>query len=395
MRPISAEVNALLSACRLVVNDGCADEFRDMASRVTNWDSMLAGAQRHAVVPLLFHALDHAGPMVAPCPIRDEAREQFERNALRNLELASRLSDILRALDAAGVAAMPIKGPLLALSAYGDITLREFLDLDLVVREGDRDRALAVLRDASYRNALPIGSGSRAALLAADYHLQLVHDAHGVVVELHWALGRGYFRGYLDSSWAWHNAHTISVFGRPVHTLSPEALLVYLCVHGAKHMWSQLNWICDVAALLHAEPRIDGSHVFALARATGTWRMVRLGLVIAADLLSAKPPADLPPGWDNDATTINLATRVRQLLCEPGTSSSAGDALAFQLGIRDRRLDRLSLWAHLVISPRVADVTAVSFPPKLRSLYHVLRPLRLLSKQSRAWVGRAEAKWRS
>ena len=122
--------------------------------------------------------------------------------------------------------------------------------------------------------------------------------------------------------------------------------------------------------------------------------MVRLGLVIAADLLSAKPPADLPPGWDNDATTINLATRVRQLLCEPGTSSSAGDALAFQLGIRDRRLDRLSLWAHLVISPRVADVTAVSFPPKLRSLYHVLRPLRLLSKQSRAWVGRAEAKWR-
>lgn len=389
-------MNALLSACRLVVNDGCADEFRDMASRVTNWDSVLAGAQRNAVVPLLFHALDHAGPLVAPCRIRDEARQQFERNALRNLELASRLSDILCALDAAGVAAMPVKGPLLALSAYGDITLREFLDLDLVVREGDRDRAIAVLRDVGYRDALPIGSGSRAALLAADYHLQLVHDAHGVVVELHWALGRGYFRGYLDSSWAWRNALTISVFGRLVHTLSPEALLVYLCVHGAKHMWSQLNWICDVAALLHSEPRIDGRHVFALARAAGTWRMVRLGLVTAADLLSAEPPGNLPAGRDNDAITVDLAKRVSQALCEPAANSSAAEALAFQLSIRDKRLDRLSLWAHLLVSPRVADVTAVSFPPKLRSLYYVLRPLRLLSKRSRTWVDRAEAtKWRS
>jgi putative nucleotidyltransferase-like protein len=44
--------------------------------------------------------------------------------------------------------------------------------------------------------------------------------------------------------------------GQTVMTLSPEDLLVYLCAHGAKHVWEKLIWIVDVAGLInrHSDP---------------------------------------------------------------------------------------------------------------------------------------------
>jgi len=393
-RMLSAETSLLLTACRAALGQNCKGALCATAAEVADWDVVLAAAQRHAVVPLLHRALNGPSAAVVPPHVAHELQQLFERNVLRNLALTGHLVALLDEFECAGVPVLPIKGPLLAISAYGDVTMRAFLDLDIVVRVCDRGRALAVLHDAGYRVTLPIEGGAQTALLAADYHLQLVHDDHAVALELHWALGRGYGRGYLSGSWAWRNACTIPVLGRVLHSLSPQALLVYLCAHGAKHMWSQLNWICDVAALLHSGSPMSGEEILALARATGTWRMVRLGIVLASELLSAELPSNLPQGWDDDLAVNKLAERAVGLLFEPGASHDGNAVLSFQLAVRDGWRDRLGLWTHVLVSPRVADVTAISLPPALHSLYHALRPLRLLSKHSRKWVGRTEAKWR-
>ena len=40
---------------------------------------------------------------------------------------------------------VPVKGPVLASTAYGDIAMREFVDLDILVRPSDVASAMTIL----------------------------------------------------------------------------------------------------------------------------------------------------------------------------------------------------------------------------------------------------------
>ena len=78
-----------------------------------------------------------------PFPKRS-ARTSGRRRTLR-LDAASslpeRLVGILDQLEAVGISAMPIKGPVLALRAYGSVVRRWFFDLDILVHRVDLSRA--------------------------------------------------------------------------------------------------------------------------------------------------------------------------------------------------------------------------------------------------------------
>ena len=88
---------------------------------------------------------------------------------------------VVQMLAERGIAAMPIKGPLLAVAAHGDIGLREAADIDLLVAPDDLDAAVEALtaegftrpRDPRRRNGLP------------DLHFALAHPELARV-ELHW-----------------------------------------------------------------------------------------------------------------------------------------------------------------------------------------------------------------
>src|SRR3712207_8653927 len=51
----------------------------------------------------------------------------------------------------------------------------------------------------------------------------------------------------------------------PRSTLFPYTTLfrslLILCVHGTKHIWGRLSWICDVAELLRTQPDMDWEYV--------------------------------------------------------------------------------------------------------------------------------------
>ena len=68
-------------------------------------------------------------------------------------------------------------------------------------------------------------------------------------------------------SWmGWESLRTVTLAGRRVHTLAPEPLLLFLCSHGAKHMFERLGWICDVARFLIVTPDLDWPAILTAAR---------------------------------------------------------------------------------------------------------------------------------
>ncbi len=96
-----------------------------------------------------------------------------------------------------------------------------------------------------------------------------------------------------------------------------------LCAHGAKHGWTRLVWICDVAAIVANHPDLDWAVVVDEARRLGIERMLRIGLPLARDLVGCGVPGAV---WrlPDDRTTTRLAHEVRdRLLAERDAGHSA------------------------------------------------------------------------
>lgn len=309
---------------------------------------------------------------------------RFDRNALRNVFLARHLAELLRRLARDGVRAMPIKGPVLAIAAYGDLALREFGDLDIVVHPRDFDRARSLLGAWGYRPESELTSAGERALRASDHHIPLVSGDGQVKVELHWSLGRG--RLGRDDEWVWSNVRPVTVLGMELPALSESALLVYLCAHGAAHGWRNLGWIRDVAGVLlsASEGKLrDAPELAAAARAR---RRLALGVALAHELLGAPIPEGLEHLRGHKASDYRAVRRlmdeVRAALPVDDEPTALG-SLSFQCRTRDTLRGRAGYCLRVMAAPHVADVEWVSLPRPLRWVYYLARPARLVAKRVR------------
>jgi hypothetical protein len=174
---------------------------------------------------------------------------------------------------------------------------------------------------------------------------------------------------------------SLTLGGTEMPMLPPGCLLLLLCAHGAKHRWWQLRWICDIAEYLRRQPELDCPAILALARRTGNERVLRLGLLLAHDLLGCAAPAEIVQRARADRVVVSLAHEVRTTLglpCEP--TAMRLDNLLFHIRAKEHLADRLKLFMHFTLMPAEADWTAVSLPTALSFLYFILRPLRLIQR---------------
>jgi len=380
--------NLLLAACRSTLGLADLDEVARAASAITDWDDLIGAARRHAVSPLIHVALaatQSVGRQVAPMAV-EATKHDFDANALRNVALATTLLELADRFAAVGIVFMPIKGPSLTVAAYGDLSLRQFSDLDLVVHRRDLGRVRVLLHNDGYMPLNVVPDSLDDVLLGPEYHLPLYNDATGVFLEIHWALGRRGLGALRRDDWAWTHMTTVSLLGRVLPALDPAALIVYLCVHGAKHNWTQLVRVCDVYAAIRSAPDVSPGAVRDLAAGAGVARMFDVGLGLCDVLLGT---GLREYGWiAGRSPVVQSLIDEAAARCLTERPLSTGEQLRLQLRARDRLLDRILFSIDVVGSPHVSDLTAVRLPRELRALYHVVRPLRLAVEHGRRWVAR-------
>jgi len=370
--------------------EGAAGESTARAHGEVDWARLLDISRFHSVTPLVARRLaEPSGVEGAPGAVLAAVRAHCDANALRNVMLARQLTEILGELAARGVEAMPIKGPALAVSAYGDLALREFGDLDIVVRQSSFDRARELLGQWGYRSQGALTGAGERALRRSDHHIALVHEATKVKVELHWSLDNGRPGRILDGDWVWRNARTVSLLGRELPALSSAASLVYLCVHGAKHGFVKLGWIRDIAGVLAVSPKGDLEGVAELAAAADARRRLALGVRLACGLLGAPVRSDLVVREERE--TASLEREVIEGLFS-GEEPPTVRQMAFQSATLDRGRDQVGYWFHVLAAPHVVDVELLPLPRWLRWGYYILRPARLVASRVGArlpWGARA------
>ena len=357
-----------------------AAQVEDLVRQDLDCDYLFQLAQRHCVLPLLHRRFEGLADGALRRRLQPKLRQYFRDNAARNLLLAGELVRITRALKSEGIATLAYKGPALALLAYGDLSLRQFIDLDIIVDSRDVNRAREILRDRGF--CAPEFSKSQDDLLQRLQHnVALMRADDGLVVELHWRLAARGFAVLPFEQHLWGRATTVSVCGARVETLSPEDLLLALCIHGAKHFWERLSWVCDLAQLVSSHPRLDWPLVFKLAAEAGIERMLSLGLVLAVELLDVPPPPEVMRIVSEDAAAPRLASQVIERMFDGARFAPLGfhRAISFNLRVRPRWSEK-ARYCRYLLAPTDADLTTRRVPARLEFAYYVARPFRLIWK---------------
>jgi hypothetical protein len=299
---------------------------------------------------------------------------------LRNLGLTGELIRVLRLFDEQCIAALTFKGPTLAQAAYGSPALREFGDLDLLLRPCDIRRARSLLVNQGYRPMYALTPPQEEAYLRYQGQIPL-EKPEGATIELHTTLAPRTFPFDLDIARMWPHRAVVTLMGQPLAAPCDEDLLLILCMHGAKHLWKNLGWICDVAELLRGRPSLDWKQVGQEARRLRSERMLRLGVYLAERVLQAPLPRDVSQEARRDSTARTLADQViRHLFDDAEWTPSGLVSAAFHLRLRERLRDGLRFCLSLFLTPTLADWKALSLPSSLAFLYYGVRPFRLLGK---------------
>src|SRR6185437_15254052 len=239
------------------------------------------------------HALKQSDFPLGDDPVLRKLQCHYRHNAGRALQLSHALSNLLDKL-ARQIDVIPFKGPLLAATAYGDVSLREAGDLDLLVKHQDIVRAADLLASLGHQPIFPTSTSREAAFLQSlsgdrrarylrrhcEHHL--VSQPSQINIDLHWAIALREFSLEIDMDGLWWRARTITFQGSPTLAMSPEDELLVLCINGAKDCWSRLDRVCDLAVLLTNTPSLDWELIDGCAAQARTRRIVLLGLALAS-----------------------------------------------------------------------------------------------------------------
>ena len=134
-------------------------------------------------------------------------------------------------------------------------------------------------------------------------------NRNGMVhIDLQWNMtGQPYYSFVLDQPIFWEDLQTVCVAGKSIPTFNPENLLIILCVHGSKHVWECLKWICDVAELLISHSRLHWDVVVSRSSNLRVRRMVFMGAYLAHLYFQAPLPPDLRRTLLSDPDIPSLA----------------------------------------------------------------------------------------
>jgi hypothetical protein len=376
------EDELLLCCARTVVAADVVKRLREFAAIGIDWEYLFLLARRHAVVPLLHLQLErHAADLVPP-ETRHRLKHHYLENSARNTVLTAELCHLITLFANAGIEAIPYKGPVLSLFAYDNLALRRFVDLDIIVKKSDVLSTRQILLDEGYTPAKSLSLSRQELLLRTQHNMQFSRDNRRLIVELHWEVAPHLFASSVGAERLWRDLTTIDLNGTPVKALSAEDLLFSLCVHGSRHLWERLAWICDVAELI-ARRDFDWHALLERATNTDSDRMFLLGLCLAEKLLDAPLPVAVKERCDADHRLQELAANVSKHLFSGTTHvpATSREIFKYNIDVRKTAGARARYIIHM-LRPTDGDLGARSLPSSLSFGYYLMRPFRLLFKTS-------------
>jgi hypothetical protein len=276
---MTPEFRLLVECCRLAFAGGSGERASGLA-RTADWPLFVRLARHHRVQGLVVRSLALL-PGSMPGPVSDELKSDAAEIAARNLRSAAESDRLAKAFAAANIPLLFVKGLTLGALAYGDLSVKAGIDIDLLVDPSDVARAAQLLIDSGWHAVVPPGGPDR----IARWHRRRKesvwrHHETGLQADLHGRLADN--PRLIAEITASSPSQTVSIAPDiALRTLAPDELFAYLAVHGASSAWFRLKWITDFAALLSNVPPAELERLYHRSMALGAGRAPAWALLLA------------------------------------------------------------------------------------------------------------------
>jgi hypothetical protein len=341
------------------------------------WASLIALAEDHSVLGLTAARLANYDENAVSLENRESLRAWRRAYTLFTMNLTAEMFRLFDGFAASGIEALVIKGPVLSARCYGDPGLRQYGDLDLIVRDKDIQRSTELMIKVGYEPSVPL-TAIRAKKIPGEYVFR--QSSTKLLVEFHTELTFRYHPRPLPLGNLFQRQTRVNIDSHKVPALSPEDELMLICIHGAKHFWEQLSYIADVAAFVTRQ-ELDWGRVMAAAAEVGGERMLYVGLRLAADLLGAPLPESVGAALRSDRTVGRLAKQITRCLPAAGSAPPGiFERAMFRMRMRGGILSGVVYLFRLSLSPTEEDWVAGAENKRHWFLDALGRPFRLARK---------------
>jgi hypothetical protein len=379
--PNTPEIDLLLCCVRTHITPETAERIHSLVQQDIDWEYLIKTSLHHKVMPQLYRSLKKTCAEEVPEETLTQLQSHYFVNAKRNLFLTGRLLEILNLFNHNHILAVPFKGPVLAKWLYGDITLRQFSDLDILVHPKHALNARNVLMENGYRPEIKLDDKQFSMYMKTKDAFTFICHENRVTVDLHWGLKVTNFAFPIYSDLFGNHSKPVDIEGHKVHTLPCEELLLYLCIHGALHCWDSLGWISCVAELIRSNPNLNCERTTQMVRRVKCDRAFSLGLCLARDLFGAEPPEKLNTYLSHDPKVERLAVEVHTNLFHNNDASKNSNISSkfssFHIKVQDRLSEKIRSIIRIVIQPTKVDWARFPVPASISFLLYLLRPIRL------------------
>jgi hypothetical protein len=357
-------------------------------SQTIDWSLFLEIVDRHRIAGLAHQSLS-AAKVALPCDMAAALAARANRDAAREMLFAHEAARLQKLLSESGAPALILKGPALALKAFGRLGLRYNHDIDILISEPTLRHAVQTLEEAGYARIIPQQCASADEVRRwIELHKDMTFQRKdvGIIVELHWRLFDNPYTFPVEV--ALSEPVVLSLGStKEIKALPDEIELTYLCVHGVEHAWSRLKWLADVGALLSGLDAATLERHVAWARQHDLDRAILSTLSICHDLLHMAVPIEMLAAAKADwrirwLTRVALRSMsemdVREIEDVPFATTLKNTSHYF---LRDE-------WRYWWREFRydMTDMADMPLPPHLQPIAPVLRPFIWMAKQARLGV---------
>jgi hypothetical protein len=344
-----------------------------------DWEHFCFLSSYHRLAPLVCRHLENCRYSL-PADVVARLRKAARATAQQNLRLASELIRVLQRLQEEGIHAVPYKGPALSQFLYGDFSLRPSGDLDILVSPPQFEAARAALAGLNYEVVMNLSPAQTQAWLRDERVLDLSCSQTLAYLDLHCGIVPRRYSIDFDMEALLERSISVHLASQEARSLAPEDLLLVLSVHGSKHGWERLLWLCDIARLLRACV-LDWDLVLVRARQLRIERILLLALWLARDFAAAEAPATVLAACEGDAVVRQSAARIAASWAAPAVELPGSvrqlSRWLLLLNLREDFRDRFRCAWRYAVTPGLEDWNSLPLPRPIGALYPAWRLLRI------------------
>ena len=335
-------------------------------------------SHQHGLYPLLYAGLKVANAL----PVSEELLNNFKKSSLRitqqNMLMSAELLNIMKLFQQSSVDAMAFKGPVLGQFAYESVTMRQYGDLDILIKKSDIQKSVALLVDQGYQPEIELNESTIDTFYTCVNVIGLQKGS--IRVEIHWELLSTNYAIDWDEHTLWSQSENITINRQSIKALSFENHILYLCAHGSKHLFERLEWICDIDRAIRSQERVDWQHLLVEAQKLGVERMLFLGLALAKLFFDLPLPQEIIEKSEADPQIKPLVQKVLSIHYSKQKQSKSYSTFWLLWQMREKFTDRLRFAYRGLFAPKFDDFKFIQLPKQLTFLYPLIRPYRLITK---------------